>query len=587
MKIKATLVFLAVIMNSILVNSQDLSYSKPGRTFYSEMKNPAKTDIAEWNKLENVVNVSFASDNIKYPKEKVPFSEPTKRWDGTAWKGEKIHTQILVFTKRNIPEVSFTVNDLVSEKGSRISKKNIKPAFVRYVMADNFVEGCSQGKPKIYDSLLVEDPIDIIGKIPVDANTVQPVWLTVQVPAGTEEGTYTGTININTGERHDLNISIKVLNHILPPPAEWKYDFDLWQYPAPIARIHNVKLWSREHFDLMRGYFTILANAGQKVITANIIEQPWGLDHVHFDDPGLIKWTKRKDGSWSWDYSLFDRYITFMMSCGITRRINCYSMITWDLSFIYFDEALGKNASVTLTPGTDEYTRYWKGMITDFTRHLKEKGWFDRTAIAMDERPLESMKAVIALLRDVDPGWKIALAGDTYHPEIEMDIYDHCLASYLKFDTDLMAKRKALGMPTTFYTACPEKYPNGYTASPPAENAWLGWYAAAKGYTGYLFWAYNTWVPDPLHDTRWRRYPAGELFEFYPGPRTSIRFEKLIEGIQDFEKIRILREQFIKNGNEEGMKILDGVLTEFEIGKLDSIPASEMLLKAKTILNKF
>ena len=567
--------------------AQDLSYSKPGKIFYSEMSNPAKPNPAEWAMLKNAVNVSFASDNIKYAKEKVPFTTLQTGWETTAWKGEKIHTQILVFTKKEIPEVSFIVNDLVNDKGLHIDKKFVTSAFVRYVMADHFVNGCSQKKPNTHDSLLVEDPIDLINKIPVEANSVRPLWLSIQVPSDISAGTYNGTIIINAGEEFELKISLKVLNHVLPPPSEWKYDFDLWQYPDPIAKIHNVNLWSDEHFELMRKYFTILANAGQKVITANIIEQPWGLDHVQFKDPSLIAWTKKKDGTWSWDYSLFDKYIPFVMSCGITQRINCYSMITWDLSFIYFDEASGINVSITLKPGSEDYTKYWKPMIIDFTRHLKAKGWFEKTAIAMDERPLESMKAVIDLLRNVDQGWKVALAGDTYHPEIEMDIYDHCLASYLKFDPVLMAKRKELGMPTTYYTACPEKYPNGYTASPPAENAWLGWYAAAKGYTGYLFWAYNTWVPDPLHDSRWRRYPAGELFEFYPGPRTSIRFEKLIEGIQDFEKIRLLKEEFVKNGNKEEMKILNNVLSTFEIGKLDSIPAADMLTKAKTILNKF
>jgi hypothetical protein len=572
---------------TVSVFSQDMSYSKPGKDFYTEMDNPIKKDPAEWARLKNNINVSFASDNVKYSKEKVPLTVLQNKWEAIAWKGEKVHTQVLVFTKKSIPELSFTVNDLINETGSRISKSSIKPAFVRYVMADNFVEGCSQGKPKIYDSLLVEDPIDIINRIPVEENSVQPVWLSIQVPAKIPAGIYNGTIIINALEEYELNISLKVLDYTLPPPSEWEYDFDLWQYPAPIARIHNVKLWSDEHFELMRQYFTILGRAGQKVITANIIEQPWGLDHVHFDDPSLINWTKKKNGSWTWDYSLFDRYITFVMSCGIKQRINCYSMITWDLSFIYFDESTGKNISVKLKPGSEEYTSYWKGMIINFTKHLKEKGWFEKTAIAMDERPLESMKAVIALLRSVDHGWKIALAGDTYHPEIEMDIYDHCLASYLKFDPELMVKRKSMGMPTTFYTACPEKYPNGYTSSPPAENAWLGWYAAAKGYTGYLFWAFNTWVADPLHDSRWRRYPAGELFQFYPGPRTSIRFEKLTEGIQDFEKVRILKEQFVRNGNDEEMKTLNNILKEFEIGKLDSIPAADMLLKAKTILNKF
>ena len=587
LKKKKIIVLLITCVICETIFAQDLSYSKPGKTFYKEMANPAKTDIAEWAKLGNDIYVSYASDNIRYPKEKVPFGNSQTNWNATGWKGEKIHTQILVWTKKNIPAVSVQLNDLVNEKGNRIDAKNIKAAFVRYVMSDEFEGGCSHEAPTVYDSSLVADPIDIIDKIPVVANTVQPIWLSIQLPGDIPAGKYTGTVTVNAIKAYKLKISLNVLNHLLPPPTQWKYDFDLWQYPAPIARIHDVELWSNEHFELMRPYFNTLANAGQKVITANIIEQPWGLDHVHFDDPSLVKWSKKKDGSWIYDFSLFDRYISFVMSCGITQRINCYSMITWDLSFIYYDEALGKNTTVNLKPGSDEYTDFWLPMLKEFTRHLKAKGWFNITAIAMDERPLESMQAVIALLKGIDPEWKIALAGDSYHPEIEPDIYDYCVASYLSFDEEVLAQRKAQGKPSTFYTACVEEYPNGYSFSPPAENVWLAWHAAAKRYTGYLFWAFNTWVKDPLSDARWRRYPSGTLFQFYPGPRTSIRFEKLIEGIQDFEKIRILREQFIKEGNDEKVNELDQMLSAFELKNLKTIPAAEMVSKAKDIVNKY
>jgi len=262
-------------------------------------------------------------------------------------------------------------------------------------------------------------------------------------------------------------------------------------------------------------------------------------------------------------------------------------MITWDLSFIYYDEATGENKSIKLEPVSSEYNEYWSGMIEEFTKYLKKRGWFHKTAIAVDERPVESMQAIIALLKRADPEWKIALAGDSYHPEIEQDIYDYCLASYLRFEDEVMIRRKAEGKPTTYYTACPEHYPNGYTFSPPAENAWLGWYASAKGYTGYLFWAYNTWVANPLLDSRWKRYPAGSLFQFYPGPRTSIRFEKLIEGIQAFEKIRILREEFEKEGSSEKIKDLDELLATFELVNLESIPAAATVENAKEVLNKY
>src|SRR4029453_18675988 len=75
----------------------------------------------------------------------------------------------------------------------------------------------------------------------------------------------------------------------------------------------------------------------------------------------------------------------------------------------------------------------------------------------------------------------------------------------------------------------------------PAEGRWLGWYAAAYGYDGFLRWAYDAWAADPLRDARHVLWPAGDTFLVYPGGHSSIRFEKLREGISDVEKIRVLR----------------------------------------------
>ena len=565
---------------------QDLSYSKPGKNFYSELINPVKPDPEEWAKISNEINISFASDNKRYAKEKVPMDLQGNTWEVTAWKGEKVHTQILVWTKKSIPELSFTTGDLADEKGNIINSESIKAAFVRYVMTDEFGEGCGERKTTDYDSSLVEDPIDIIDKISVEANSVQPIWLSIQVPGNIQAGKYSGNITITAKEKYDLKITLNVLDHLLPTPDQWKFDLDLWQSAYSIAIVHDVPLWSDEHFSIMKPYFTMLAAAGQKIITANIINQPWGTGHIYYKDPTLIEWIKRKDGTWTFDYSIFDRYISFMMDCGIMNRINCYSMVTWDLSFIYFNETTGKESSIKAEPGSPEYTEYWSTMLKDFTKHLKEKGWFDRTAIAMDERSMESMKAVIALLKEIDPEWKTALAGD-YHPEIAEEIYDYCLIVTQKFDENVLKERKASGKPSTYYTACGEEYPNGFTFSPPAENTWIGWYASSAGFTGYLRWAYNNWTEAPLFDTRFRTWPAGDCYQIYPGPRTSIRFEKLIEGIQDFEKIRILQEQFIREGKEENLQALTEVLSVFQVSKLENTPAADMVLKAKKILNSY
>jgi hypothetical protein len=565
--------------------SQDLSFSKHSNNLYQELTNPASTPVEEWSKVICDINVSFGSDNVRYPKEKVPLVS-SKEWTVTAWKGEKVHTQILVWSKKEIPFLSFQAGDLMDENGYRIDSKNLKAAFVRYIMTDEYGEaGCIERLTKDYDSSLVEDPIDITDRIPVQANTVQPIWLTVQVPGDTPAGKYSGIITINAEEKIDLKISLNVLNHLLPPPSQWKFDLDLWQSPNPIAKVHDVKLWSDEHFELMKPYFTMLANAGQKTITANIINRPWGPTHTYYEEATLINWIRKKDGSWSYDYSIFDRYISMMISCGINKHINCYSMVSWNLTYPYFDEVTGKETMIELKPGSPEFTEYWTTMLKDFTKHLKEKGWFEMAAIAMDERDPESMKSVFALLKTIDPGWKTALAG-FYHDELEKDIYDYCIIES-EFPDSILSLRKAQGKPSTFYTCCNPERPNGFTFSPPAENTWLSWFAASEGYTGYLRWAYNNWSEATLFDTRFRSWPAGDCYLVYPGPRSSIRFEKLIEGIQDFEKIRILKDQLLKVGNKEVIKELDNILATFKPENLVKTSAADMVSKAKEFLNKY
>ena len=64
---------------------------------------------------------------------------------------------------------------------------------------------------------------------------------------------------------------------------------------------------------------------------------------------------------------------------------------------------------------------------------------------------------------------------------------------------------------------------------------------AAHGYDGFLRWAYDAWAADPVRDARHVLWPAGDTFLVYPGSQSSIRFERLREGIVDFEKIRLLR----------------------------------------------
>ena len=550
---------------------------------YKELKDPREVDHAAWRSVRSGMNVAFGSADVRYDKIFAPESGSLRSsWNTKAWKGEKVHTQFLLWS--TVPEsgISIVTSPLKGKNGNVIPSEAISTGFVRYVMTDELNSeggGCGHRKPGQFDSSLVADGIDFIKSINMAANTTQPVWLSVTVPPQTPAGTYSGSIQIKTARGSvvsGLGYEITVLDRTLPQPKDWAFHLDLWQSPYAVARVHNTPLWSKAHFEAMKPYMKMLANAGQKVITTSIIYDPWNsqTEDIYGD---MVKWTKKKHGSWNFDYTVFDQWVSFMQEMGIKKEIACFSMIPWNLKFYYFDESTGKNEVLVAKPGTAEYDNHWRPMLADFAKHLKSKGWFDITCIAMDERPMEAMQSAIKLIRSVDKDFKVSLAGN-YHKELVNDIFDYCVASGQDFTKEERKWRLEKGWPTTYYTCCSEGFPNTFTFSPLAESAWLGWHAAAKNYTGYLRWAFNCWVKEPLQDSRFRTWAAGDTYLVYPGPRSSMRFERMIEGIQTYEKIRILKAE------GKGPQ-LEKILSTFEINALKAKKAGDMVDAGNTVLN--
>lgn len=515
-----------------------------------------------------------------------------KALNHVAWRGEKEFAQAVVSSEEELKDVRLSVSDLRNGK-SLIGAENIRLQFVSYVVSDLLDTtkygqcGSREDKSK-WGEVLVADVLDINDSMTVPAGRKQPVWMTVSVPSDARPGKYSGklTITSSNAKARSLNVELTVADHVLPPARDWAFHLDLWQNPYSVARYENVPLWSEAHFEAMRPVMRMLAEAGQKSVTATIMSRPWnGQTEDAFGS--MVTKIRRIDGTWLYDYTIFDRWVEFMFSLGIDRQINCYSMIPWALQFDYIDQATSSPATFQAAPGSEEYNEYWGAFIADFARHLKAKGWFEKTMIAMDERPLESMQAVLGLIRKVEPAFKISLAGN-YHEPVIYDIVDfsETFSGKQEFPESAKAKRKELGLTTTFYTCCAEAHPNMFVISNPDEAAWLGWFAQAEGYDGYLRWAYNSWTLDPLTDARFRTWPAGDCFVVYPGGRGSVRFSKLVEGIQDFEKVRILRAQWQKEGNEAKLAQLTEVLKPFTSDKILEEGPAKALITAKSFLDK-
>ncbi|MDO5606849.1 MAG: DUF6067 family protein [Capnocytophaga sp.] len=559
-------------------------------TDYVELPNPVATQSADWQNTKGLAS-GWGSTDIRYAKEK-PALQLANNQKLTAWKGEQVSGLIALSNAGKEADITIEISDLVniSNKKKNISKKNISASFVRYVMTDGFHEGQKQGcghrKSSDYDSTLVADVIDHkISKIKIPTQTTRPVWVSVQVPQTTDEGVYKGIITIKDNQKtvKKLPLEVEVIDRILPDVKDWNFHLDLWQNPYAVARYFGFKPWSKEHLEQLKIEMKPYVDAGGKVITASIMHQPWGGQTYDYFD-SMITWTKKIDGSWKFDFEVFDLWVQLMMDLGVDKQINCYSMVPWKLSFQYFDQATNRMQTTETKPGEPEYDQMWTALLKAFSAHLKEKGWFEKTYISMDERPLETMQKVLEIIKQADPDFRVSFAGDL-HEEIEPYLTDFCVPLRMKYDQNTVSERRKKDMVTTYYTCCVEIYPNTYTFSPPAESEWLAWYAATAGLDGYLRWALNSWTLEPLLDSRFVTWAAGDTYIIYPQGRTSVRLERLKHGIQFFEKIKILRDQFTKNGNNEGLRKIDEALQLFDETTLPQIPASEVTAKARQIIN--
>lgn len=560
-------------------------------TNYEEASNPISTNPSLWVKV-SAPQVSWGSTDIRYKKEEpAPIARLKKDINLTAWKGERVSAQLVVWTPEALDNLSFIVSDLTSGKET-ISKDNVRTGFVRYVMTDELNKdgkgGCGYRKSSDYDSTLVADPIDhIASTLTVPANATQGGWISVRVPQQVKAGKYTGTVTVKDGDKvlSELKLAVNVKNRTLPASTEWAFHLDLWQNPYAEARYYNVEPFSKEHFDRMRPDMQNYVDAGGKVFTASIMHKPWnGQTYDPFES--MVTWLKKADGTWYFDYTVFDKWVEYMMSLGVKKQINCYSMVPWRLSFQYFDQASNSFKYLDAKPGEAAYDEFWGNMLTSFAKHLKEKGWFDITHISMDERPMKDMLATLKVIRKADKDFKVSLAG-TYHDELVKELHDYCIAIGEKFPAEVIKSRKEAGQVTTYYTCCTEPRPNTFTFSAPAEAEWLGWFAAKENLDGYLRWALNSWVKNPLQDSRFTAWAAGDTYMIYPEGRSSIRFERLIEGIQSYEKIRILKEEFEKKGNKSAIKKIDKILKAFDEFSLEEIPAATVVTKAKEAINKY
>lgn len=512
-----------------------------------------------WERTGKGLHAAFGSTEELYFRSEVPVNEQeSMTLKKTAWRGERVNAQLLLWSRDSLQQVRVKIGDFRKKNGKTIPGRLAKVNLVRYVIS-NYPYGAKDatcGESHYKDVYLMPDRFEPFERFDLPARTTRPVWISLDIPAGTEPGTYIAIIEVAyvSGSNY-LEMQVEVQALTLPEPGKWKHRLDLWQNPWVVAWENKLTPWSEEHKLLLKKHLKMYADAGGTFITTYAVHSPWA-DNSYMIEGGMIEWIRQRDYKWKFDYSVFDDYVQLAMSVGINEAITIYTPVPWGNRFRYLDEETGNYVYETWAPGTNDFRNMWNAFLTDLKKHLQKKGWFSKTYLGINENPMDQTLAAIQAIREHSPEWRITYAGD-WHPELDLLIDDYCFLYGKESDVEIVRKRRERGQTTTYYVCCNPPVPNNFVFSPPVEGRWISWYSVAHGYDGFLRWAYDAWPSDVSRDARHPFWPAGDCFLVYPGGNSCIRFEKLREGIVDFEKIRILRELAARSKKPDAVLLLN------------------------------
>lgn len=328
------------------------------------------------------------------------------------------------------------------------------------------------------------------------------------------------------------------------------FDLQLWQYPYSVSEYYGLKPFSEEHIDILKNHLSIYKKLGADAIVASICEDAWdgqtySKNAIHY--PSMIKWSMN-NGKMNYSYEDFDKWIKLNEEIGLGKeKIILYGMAPWHFSFTYYQD--DKLIKEKFDYNSETYKLRWIDFLEDLYKHLDELNIFNRVYVGIDERGFG--EEIFDILSEASEKFgkrlKIAASIDNFKENGKYaEKIDYVSVSFIEYDKDRNAyfefanQRRKKGKMTTLYS-CTGHKPGNFVLSQPGETYYTLINSAISD--GFLRWAYDAWVKNPLYDTTHEFFEPGDCFLVYPNDKTkisdiSIRLLKIKEALYDISKLK-------------------------------------------------
>jgi hypothetical protein len=453
---------------------------------------------------------------------------------------------------------SVSVTDLVGSQ-TRIPASQIRLHEVATVQVEHPSD--SLGAPGEYPDPL--PPLKTPFALPHNRN--QAIWILVYVPESAPAGEYQGSVTINTNRgRITVPLKLTVFDFSLPKSPTLRSGFGIGAWN--IKRYHHLQNAEQEKqvWDLYMRSFAEHRIAPYSFYAHAPIR-------VRFEGEGA-------DKKVIVDFSEFDKAAEYYLD---RMGFNAFVLPIEGMGGgTFYERYAGEFGG--FKAGTPEYERLWGDYVRQLETHLREKGWLDKAYVYWFDEPeprdYEFVIEGMQRLKRHAPGIRRML---TEQPE--PPLYGHVdlwCGLTPEWTREKAEERKKAGEEVWWYICTGPRAPyiGLFIEHPGVEMRLWGWQTWQYGIQGILIWETTWWTsptafPDKLQnpwedpmsyvsgygvpqgtkqfwgngDGRFlyppRRDPNGQHPPAIEPPSSSVRWENLRDGVEDYEYFVILQKQ--------------------------------------------
>ncbi len=537
----------------------------------------ARTEVAipylQWSDYGNLIGTSgdmtlwWTDGTRKVSQDRPAPTAPVQRMIVlSAAQNEYEPVQLVLTAKKDVERINLKVTPLRNSAGESIPASEIELLLVDYVPIEHTTDDLGSVG-------LWPDPLPLIkASFSLRKNKNQPIWILVHVPATAKSGDYLGGIEVEGGARkQSVPIRLHVWDFDLPTKSHLQSAFgfspDLVKTYHHLTDADNVK-------DVVDKYFQSFSKHRISPYDPFVFHPI----RASFDVKNLVA---------TLDFSEFD--------AAASRYLNDFGFTSFLLpiqgmaSGTFHSSSYGELNG--LRQGSREYRQLMTNYLSQLQKHLEQKGWLDEAYIYWFDEPDKKdygfVKENMDLIHKAAPKLVRML---TEQPEPELYGYvDLWCPISNSFDFDLARQRKSKGERLWWYICTGPKAPYcGLFIDHHAVDlrTWI-WQSWKYGLDGILIWQTNYWTSDAAYPSPKKQNPYADPMSYvsgygykpgevgywgngdgrfiYPpktvfanvdkcfeGPVSSLRWEMLREGMEDYEYFWLLRDLTQKVLSKDG-----------------------------------